>query len=207
MIRLAIIEENISFRATLENVIKQEPDIKIVYIDHGVKNLTAKTSFQPDVVAMDINLSNGSNVKAIEKIIEMYPRVNILMVTIFEDEEKIFESIKAGAHGYLLRKDCPQKIVEAVHNIYKGDSVINGRIARKLLDYFVLHEKLTPNFESYYLTKREQEILLLLNDGLSYKQIAARCFISIDTLNSHIRKVYSKLNVHSRSEIAAKFRN
>ena len=206
MIRLAIIEDNISFRATVENLIRQEPDIRIVYSDPGIKNLIGKSSLQPDVVAMDINLANDSNVKAIEKILETYPRVNILTLTIFEDEEKIFESIKAGAHGYLLRKDCSQKIVEAVHNIYKGDSVINGRIARKLLDYFVLHEKLTPNFESYHLTKREQEILMLLNDGLSYKQIAARCFISIDTLNSHIRKVYTKLNVHSRSEIAARFR-
>lgn len=206
MIRLAIVEDNTSFRIALENVIRQEADMRIVYSDQGIKNLIGKSSFQPNVLAMDIALTNDSNLKAIEKILEIYPQVNILMLTIFEDEEKIFESIKAGAHGYLLRKDCPQKIVEALRNIYKGDSVINGRIARKLLDYFVVHEKLTPNFESYYLTKREQEILMLLNEGLSYKQIAARCFISIDTLNTHIRKIYAKLNVHSRSEIAARFR-
>lgn len=206
MIRLAIIEDNTAFRITLENVIRQEHEVKIVYSDQEIKNLVGKNDLQPNVVVMDISLAKDSNVKSIEKILQAYPRANILMLTVVEDEEKIFESIKAGAHGYLLRKDCPEKIVEAIHNIYKGDSVINGHIARRLLDYFVLHEKLSPNFESYHLTRREHEILMLLNDGLSYKQIAARCFISIDTLNTHIRKVYSKLNVHSRSEIAARFR-
>jgi DNA-binding NarL/FixJ family response regulator len=206
MIRLAIIEDNTSFRTTLENVIRRETDIKIVYSDHGIKNLISNSGLQPNVVVMDISITHDSNGKSIERVLEVYPKANILMLTIIEDEEKIFESIKAGAHGYLLRKDCPEKIVEAVFNIHNGESVINGHIARRLLDYFVLHEKHSPTFQDYHLTKREQEILMLLNEGLSYKQIAARCFISIDTLNTHIRKVYGKLNVHSRSEIAAKFR-
>ena len=128
------------------------------------------------------------------------------MLTVFEDDEKIFRSIKAGALGYLLKKDPPGKIVDAIQNIYKGESVMNGQIARKVLNYFSNPKTVANDFENYHLTKREKEILLLLMDGLSYKEISAKCFISIDTLNSHIRKVYTKLNVHSRSEIAARFR-
>jgi DNA-binding NarL/FixJ family response regulator len=155
---------------------------------------------------MDIDLGSESGIEGVEKIGTTFPKAGIFMLTVFEDEEKIFQSIKAGALGYLLKKDSPDKIVQAIRNIYKGESVMNGQVARKLLNYFSKQKEPKTGFEAYHLTKREHEILLLLMDGLSYKEIAAKCFISIDTLNSHIRKVYTKLNVHSRSEIAAKFR-
>ena len=155
---------------------------------------------------MDIDLGKESGIEGVQKIKEVFPEAGIFMLTVFEDEEKIFGSIKAGALGYLLKKDAPGKIVEAVRTIYRGESVMNGAIARKMLDYFSKPIAAKPDLEAYNLTKREKEILGLLMDGLSYKEICAQCFISIDTLNSHIRKVYSKLNVHSRSEIAARFR-
>jgi DNA-binding NarL/FixJ family response regulator len=206
MIRQAIIEENASYRKELEIFIKKAGNIKIVYVDSSVKKLIADVALQPHVVIMDIDLGRESGIEGVKKIKHVFPMAGILMLTVFEDEEKIFKSIKAGALGYLLKKDSPDKIVEAVSNIYKGESVMNGQIARKLLNYFSKPKDLGPDFEAYHLTKREKEILLLLMEGLSYKEIAAQCFISIDTLNSHIRKVYSKLNVHSRSEIAARFR-
>jgi DNA-binding NarL/FixJ family response regulator len=206
MIRLAIIEDNAVYSKALELYIKKVEGIEIVYLDRTIKNLTSTTSIQPHVVIMDIDLGKESGIEGVQKIKEAFPNAGVLMLTVFEDEEKIFQSIKAGALGYLLKKDSPEKIVEAIHNIYKGESVMNGQIARKLLDYFARQQKPEPNLKAYNLTKREEEILMLLMDGLSYKEIAAKCFISIDTINSHIRKVYTKLNVHSRSEIAAKFR-
>jgi DNA-binding NarL/FixJ family response regulator len=206
MIRLAIVEDNITYRTALELYIKKANDIELVYIDNTVKRLLTNPLLYPHVVIMDIDLGKESGIEGVEKIKGVFPKAGIFMLTVFEDEEKIFQSIKAGALGYLLKKDSPEKIVEAVRNIYKGESVMNGQVARKLLNFFSQTKEKRPDLDVYNLTKREKEILLLLIDGLSYKEIAAKCFISIDTLNSHIRKVYSKLNVHSRSEIAAKFR-
>jgi DNA-binding NarL/FixJ family response regulator len=206
MIRLAIIEDNITYRTALELYIKTIGDIEMVYLDSSVKGMIGNPALKADVVIMDIDLGKESGIEGVQKIKQVFPETGIFMLTVFEDEEKIFQSIKAGALGYLLKKDSPAKIVEAVRNIYKGESVINGHIARKMLEHFLKPNQETSNFDVYHLTKREKEILLLLMDGLSYKEIAAKCFISIDTLNSHIRKVYMKLNVHSRSEIAAKFK-
>jgi DNA-binding NarL/FixJ family response regulator len=206
MIRLAIIEDNAIYRTALEIFIKNSGDIEIVYVDNSVRGLITKGSIKPDVVIMDIDLGKESGIEGIRKLRDIYPRAGLFMLTVFEDEEKIFQSIKAGALGYLLKKDPPGKIVEAIRKIYNGESVMNGQVARKVLTYLSKPANSLTDLENFRLTKREKEILLLLMDGLSYKEIAARCFISIDTLNSHIRKVYTKLNVHSRSEIAAKFR-
>ena len=206
MIRLAIIEDNALYRTALQTYLKSTEGIEIVYLESSITGLLGNVSLNPDVVIMDIDLGKESGIEGVQKIKHVFPGAGIFMLTVFEDDEKIFQSIKAGALGYLLKKDPPAKIVDAIQNIYKGESVMNGRIARKVLNYFSTSKPATPDFEIYHLTKREKEILLLLMDGLSYKEIAGKCFISIDTLNSHIRKVYTKLNVHSRSEIAAKFR-
>ena len=206
MINLAIIEDNAAYRTALELYIQTDPDIEIVYVDSSVSKLIDDSTLQPNVVIMDIDLGRESGIEGVTKIKDVFPDAGIFMLTVFEDEEKIFQSVQAGALGYLLKKDSPQKIVEAVHNIYNGESVMNGQVARKLLAYFSRRKNAQPDLDVYNLTKREKEILLLLMDGLSYKEIASKCFISIDTINSHIRKVYSKLNVHSRSEIAARFR-
>jgi len=206
MIRLAIIEDNVAYQTALRVFIGTIEDIEIVYLKNSVEDLVNDPRLAPDVVIMDIDLGKESGIEGVQKIKEVFPATGIFMLTVFEDEEKIFGSIKAGALGYLLKKDAPEKIIEAIRNIYKGESVMNGQIARKVLHYFSTPRQAQPNFETYNLTKREKEVLLLLMDGLSYKEICARCFISIDTLNSHIRKVYSKLNVHSRAEISARFR-
>ena len=206
MIRLAIVEDNAAYRTALKTYIGSSGDIEIVYLENSVNGLLNNLSLSPDVVIMDIDLGKESGIEGVQKIKQALPEAGILMLTVFEDDEKIFQSIKAGALGYLLKKDPPGKIVDAIQNIYKGESVMNGQIARKVLNYFSNPKTVANDFENYHLTKREKEILLLLMDGLSYKEISAKCFISIDTLNSHIRKVYTKLNVHSRSEIAARFR-
>jgi DNA-binding NarL/FixJ family response regulator len=190
----------------LKTYIGREADIEIVYVKDSLEEIAELIKLAPDVIIMDIDLPKTSGIEGVQIIKQAIPDANIFMLTVFEDEEKIFQSIKAGALGYLLKKDSPDKIIDAIRSIYKGESVMNGQIARKILDYFSKPANKKADIGDYNLTKREKEILLLLIDGLSYKEIAARCFITMDTLFSHIRKIYTKLNVHSRSEIAARFR-
>jgi DNA-binding NarL/FixJ family response regulator len=160
---------------------------------------------KPDVVLMDIDLPIKSGIQAVWEIKKRWPEIKILMLTVFEDDEKIFGAIKAGANGYLLKKDSPQKILEAIDAVHKGESAMNGMIAVKLLEYFQKQGLKISDMEESHLTTREKSILQWLVKGLSYKEIASDSFISIETLNSHIKNIYRKLNVHSRSELAAKY--
>ena len=208
MIRLGIIEDNLTYRTALETFIKTVADLELVYAGMNLSGMNALLAAAPHVVIMDIDWGKDSGITGVRLIKAARPDVQVLMLTVFEDEEKIFNSIKAGAVGYLLKKDPPQKIIEAIRNVFNGEGAINGLVARKILEYIPKNAaaQKVPNLDAYNLTKREKEILQLLIDGLSYKEIAAACFISIDTINSHIRKIYSKLDIHSRSEIAARLR-
>jgi DNA-binding NarL/FixJ family response regulator len=208
MIKLAIIEDNEAYRKSLQALIVKAPDIEILYSDSNCSHLIQTIDVMaPDVIIMDIDLPGMSGIEGVHHLKKKQPDINIFMLTVFEDDEKIFDSIKAGAAGYLLKKDPPGLILDAIRKIHNGESVINGKIARKIFDYLLKKEQQRgAQLENYNLTKREKEVLQLLIDGLSYKLIAERCFISMDTLFSHIRKIYSKLNMHSRAEIAARFR-
>jgi DNA-binding NarL/FixJ family response regulator len=207
MIKLAIIEDNSAYRTALQLFISKAPDINIVYTAQDLTDISQQIkTTSPDIVIMDIDLPIMSGIEGTRLIKEIRPDINILILTVFEDEEKIFQSIKAGALGYLLKKDSPDKIIDAIRTIQQGESVMNGQIARKILTYFSKEVRMPPDLQEYNLTKREKEILQLLIEGLPYKEIASRCFISIDTVFSHIRKIYAKLRVNSRAEISARFR-
>lgn len=208
MIRLCIIEDNAAYRKALQLFISKVPDFEIVFINDRLDDIQSFAKvLEPDVYILDIDLPVTSGIDGIKLIKEVNPDAGILMLTVFEDDEKIFQSIKAGALGYLLKKDPPEKIINAIRAIHAGESIMNGQIARKILNYFSKELPTTrPNLAEYNLTKRETEILQLLIDGLSYKDIAAKCFVSLDTVFSHIKKIYTKLKVNSRSEIAARFR-
>lgn len=206
MITVGIVEDNEVYKSALITYLQKADDITVVGTAGSLDDIPHLIAAAPDVVIMDIHLGKDSGIKGVSMIKEGLPSAQIFMLTVFEEEEKIFNSLKAGAIGYLLKKDSPQKILEAIHSVHRGEGVMNGTVARKILGYFQQPVKQTHDLDAYNLTSREREILLLLMDGLSYKEIAARCFISIDTINSHIRKIYSKLNVRSRAEIAARFR-
>ena len=207
MIRVAIIEDNEAYRKSLEALISKTNDLEIVYTAHNCKAIAETIAIiLPDVLIMDIEMPGVSGIEGVKLIKQHSPDTNIFMLTVFEDEANIFESIKAGAIGYLLKKDPPENILNAIRQVHRGESIMNGKIARKVLQFFNTKEVVRPSLEEYKLTRREKEILELLMNGLSYKEIASQCTITMDTMFSHIRKIYTKLNVHSRSEIAARFR-
>ena len=207
MINVAIIEDNAQYRKTLCAILQLDKSLKIIHElsnCNGMLELFQKAT--PDVVIMDIDLPGISGTQAIWDLKQLWPNLKILILTVFEDEEKIFGTIKAGANAYMLKKDSPQKIIESIHAVNKGESAMNGLIASKVLDYFHKEQKKTRGvLDKSSVTQREKEILHFLVEGFSYKEIAANCVISIQTLNTHIKKLYQKLNVHSRAELAARF--
>lgn len=207
MIKVAVIEDNNAYRKALQTLITHTTDLELVFSASNCNNIKEIISaICPDVFIMDIDMPGINGIEGVRLVKEHCPEANVFMLTVFEDDDNIFESIKAGAIGYLLKKDPPEEILEAVRKVYRGESVMNGKIARKLLQYFSKQDPKEADFSEYNLTPREKEILEHLMKGLSYKEIALKCFVSLDTIFSHIRKIYSKLNVHSRAEITAKFR-
>jgi len=205
MINVAIIEDSFEYRQTLSIILQLDESLRLIH-KLGCCNDMLKlfSAERPDLVIMDIDLPGMSGIQAVWILKQKYPDIKILMLTVFEDEDKIFRALKAGANGYLLKRDSPKKIIESIHAILNGESAMNGLVASKVLDYFHQQQK-KELIKTDNLSGREREILQLLVKGLSYKEIAAACFISVQTLNSHIKNIYQKMNVHSRAEIAAKY--
>jgi DNA-binding NarL/FixJ family response regulator len=158
---------------------------------------------KPDVVLMDIELPGINGIEAVGMIKEEFPEMKILMETMFDDDEKIFNSICAGAEGYILKHTTPAEIMEAIKEIYEGGSPMTPSIANRVLKMVKVRPE-QGNKESFDLSAREKEILTCLVKGMSYKMIADTCFISIETVNVHIKNIYRKLHVHSKSEAVAK---
>jgi DNA-binding NarL/FixJ family response regulator len=207
MIRLLIVEDDPRYADLLRTILTNSEKVVPVKILNNCLDIVSEVrAAAPDVVIMDINLPGRSGIEGVEDLKKVFPDLKVLMLTVFEDEDKIFAAIKAGALGYLLKKDSPQKVLDSVQDVYDGKSSINGIIARKVLEYFQKQNTVVKKPDEYNLTKREHEILELLIEGLSYKEIADRCSISTQTLNSHIKNIYTKLGVHSRAEASAKFR-
>jgi len=206
-IRVAIVEDQIRYRDLLRLILTGSDNIELLFEKDHCRNIMDNVVKQlPDVLIMDIDLPGKSGIEAVRELKEVFPDLKILMLTVFEDDEKIFGAIKAGANGYLLKKDPPQKILDAIQELFEGKSSMNGLIAKKVLEYFQQKPAVSVE-EEYHITKREKEILSFLMEGLSYKEIAVKCFISPETMNSHIKNIYQKLNVHSRAQLAARFRN
>jgi DNA-binding NarL/FixJ family response regulator len=208
MISVAIIEDNSQYRTTISIILQLNENLKLIHKMENCDDMMTLFEMQkPDVVLMDIDLPGMNGISAVWAIRKRWPEIKVLMLTVFEDDDKIFGAIKAGANGYLLKKDSPQKILDAIEAVYKGESPMNGMIAAKVLDYFQHSQQRNLLLHESNLTAREKDILHLLIKGLSYKEIASGIFISVETLNSHIKNIYRKLNVHSRSELAGKFGN
>lgn len=208
MLNIAIIEDNAQYRTAISIIMQLNENFRLIHKLENCDEMIGRFEAErPEVVLMDIDMPGMNGIQGVWEIKQHFPEIKVMMLTVFEDEEKIFGAIKAGANGYLLKKDSPQKILEAIDAVYRGESPMNGMIAAKVFDYFQQRQTKNKELDQSGLTEREKEILQLLMKGQSYKEIASGIFISIETLNSHIKNIYRKLNVHSRSELTAKYGN
>jgi DNA-binding NarL/FixJ family response regulator len=203
-IKVAIFEDNKMLRESLRQLIDNAVDMYCTGAFPDANKLVRNMEMaNPDVVMMDINMPGLSGIEAVLMIKEKFPQVQILMQTVFEDNDKIFAAICAGASGYMLKKTAPQKMLEAVRETWLGGAPMTPSVAVKVLQMFRSQSTSEKN-EFIDLSEREKEILSLLVKGKSYKAVASECFISIDTVSTHVRHIYEKLHVHSKSEAVAK---
>jgi DNA-binding NarL/FixJ family response regulator len=203
-IKVAIFEDNKSLRESLQQLINSVDDMVCTgAFPNAAKLIRNIEMANPDVVMMDINMPGISGIEAVQLIRERFPNVGIMMQTVFEDNDKIFAAICAGASGYMLKKTAPQKMIEAIRETYLGGAPMTASVAVKVLQMFRSQSAASKN-EFIELSEREKEILALLVQGKSYKTVASECFISIDTVSTHVRHIYEKLHVHSKSEAVAK---
>ena len=158
---------------------------------------------RPDVVLMDIQLPGLSGIDCVRTLKASVPEVQFLMLTVYEDSEQIFQSLQAGASGYLLKRTASAQLLEGIRDVHAGGSPMNSHIARKVVQFFNQRQKAAPELES--LTVREKEVLELLARGQMYKEIATKLGITLDTVRKHLQSTYQKLHVHSRTEAVVKF--
>ncbi|MFM7727186.1 MAG: response regulator [Flavobacteriales bacterium] len=198
-LRVALFEDNDALRDVLSQVINDHPQLECSGAFSEATQLDALLAdSKPDVIVMDIDLPRVNGIEATRRIKQSERPIPVLILTVFEDEVKIFNAICAGAEGYLLKNTTPDKIIDSILDIAQGGSPMSPLVARKVLETF--KDKNISIEKKYDLSARELEVLNLLTQGLSYKLIAAKCFISIDTVKFHAKNIYEKLQVHSKSE-------
>ena len=202
-IRVTIFEDNNSLRQSLYQLINGSEGFKCVGAFEDCLDIMKNIEdTKPDVVLMDIEMPGINGIEAVSMLREKYPSLKILMQTIFEDSEKIFQSILAGASGYILKNTSPSRFLDFIKETYEGGAPMSPSVATKVLKMMVAQSpSVKPN--TFNLSEREKEILSCLVKGMSYKLIADACFISIDTVRGHIRSIYEKLHVHSKGEAIA----
>lgn len=202
-IGVVIYEDNIFLRKSIAELISTSGifSLKGAFENCDHVSLDMET-LHPEVVLMDIEMSGTNGLEGLRIIKRQYPSVHVIMLTVFEDNDSIFEAIRAGASGYLLKKTSHEKIPEAILDVMNGGAPMTSSIARKVLDLFPRNP--SPSEELDKLAPREQEVLNLLVTGHSYKMIADKCGITIETVRSHIKRIYEKLQVHSATEAAHK---
>jgi len=204
MIRVAIFEDNNSLREGLYQLVNGSNGFSCVGAYPDCQSVLRNIELvKPDVVLMDIEMPGISGIEGVKMIREKFPEIKILMQTIFEENEKIFASICAGASGYILKNTPASRILESIKETFEGGAPMSPSIATKVLK-MVQQPNGFSKSESFNLSEREKEILSCLVKGMSYKLISDACFISIDTVRGHIRNIYEKLHVHSKSEAVAK---
>ena len=206
-IRVTIFEDNKKYRESLAVLIDGSPGFTLAGAYPDANNVVNKiTESEPDVLLMDIEMPGTSGIEALLDIKKHFPKLNVLMETVFEEDDKIFDSICNGASGYVLKNTPPARILDAIVETYQGGAPMSPIIAKKVLQLLQSKSKTqeakpTENFD---LTPREKEILSLMVSGMSYKMIAADRGITFETVRSHIRNIYEKLHVATMTEAVAK---
>ena len=203
MINVAIVEDDSFIRESLNDFINDQEPMRCIAAKDSVEAFMHWLNDEniPDVILMDIGLPGMSGISGIKLIKQKYPDINILMLTVYSDSHKIFQSLCAGATGYLLKNTPFKEIKEAIETIQAGGSYMSPQIARKVIEYFRTE---TKEEKDRSVTSKENQIVLGLVEGLSYKMIADNANISIETVRSHIKNIYKKLHVHTKAEVIRK---
>jgi DNA-binding NarL/FixJ family response regulator len=211
---VCIVDDNKDIRAALEQIIMMSEGYKLLGgFENAEDALELLPVLKPEVVLMDINLGEGeSGIDCVRKLKITHPDMLFMMCTVYEDDEKIFEALKAGANGYVLKKTTPQKLVEAIHELREGGAPMSSQIARKVVAAFqhprpeqTAGPAPVVQVSINVLSNREKEILEYLAKGLLYKEIAGHLFISQETVRKHVYHIYEKLHVHNKVEAINKF--
>lgn len=205
-IKVIIIDDNATWRDSLSLLLQESKDFTIcgsyahcLDVNENVRDT------EPDVVIMDIDMPGTDGIEGVKQIRKNFPRVQVLMLTVFDDDEKIFAAIKAGAGGYILKNAEPKSLLNAISEVYNGGAPMTPSVAKKVLQQF--QSILPKETEDYHLSSREKEVLSLLVEGLSYKMISGKLNITYDTVRAHMKKIYEKLHVASMTEAVAKALN
>ena len=205
MTKVAIVEDNKTTREGLEEIINLTSGFQCVCTystaEDALRDLPER---RPDVVLMDIQLPSMSGVECVARLKELLPATHVIMVTVYEDPDRIFRALRAGASGYLLKRSAPEQVINAIRDAQQGGAPMSGEIARKVVAYF--RDQETTNAEVERLSAREREVLELVVHGLTNKEIADRLKITAEAIRWHLKHIYTKLRVHSRTEAALKFR-
>jgi len=205
MINVAIVEDNNTIREGLAALINGTEGYKCIGAFGDVESFLPKISSLPiHVVLMDIGLPGMNGIEGAKSAIIKNPDLSILMLTVYEESEFVFDALCAGACGYLVKKTPPARLLEAIKDANDGGSPMSSRIARQVITAFKEVKNIATDTENYGLSDREISVLNLLSDGCNYQEIAETLFISVDTVRHHIRNIYKKLHVHSQSEAVAK---
>ena len=205
MINVAIVEDNDTIREGLSALVNGTTGYKSVGAYRDCESFLAKLeTLDVNVVLMDIALPGMNGIEGVKEAKKLKSDIDILMLTIYEDSEKVFDALCAGACGYLVKKTPPSKLLEAIKDVYEGGSPMSSQIARQVITAFKESKDVKDESPDYKLSSREKEVITLLASGNNYQQIADQLFISVDTVRHHIKNIYKKLHVHTQSEAVAK---
>ncbi|MBI1939726.1 MAG: response regulator transcription factor [Ignavibacteriales bacterium] len=202
-IEIWIIEDNVSYRRTLLGLIERTKGMSCSQVFSSCEEAINKfeDADAPEIILLDIGLPGMSGIQGIEKFKTLSPQTHILILTVYDDNDNVFEALCAGASGYLLKDSSPEKIIESIKEVLAGGAPMNMKIAHKVLEIFT---RFKPKKNDYGLTEREKEILQQMVAGLTKQQIAEKLFLSFHTVNTHLKNIYNKLHVNTRSGAVSK---
>jgi len=202
---VAVVEDDPRLREQLLQILENIKDIQCVAVcnsaEEALEKIPAKS---PDVVLMDIKLPKMSGIQCVAELKKLLPEVQVIMVTIYEDSERIFKALKAGASGYLVKSGPPEQLIDAIRDVFAGGAPMSGHIARKVVQHF--HLIGPAPVESDNLSPREQQVLALLASGYLYKEIGDQLNIGVETVRTYVKNICQKMHVRSRIEAVAKHR-
>nr|HMU03466.1 response regulator transcription factor [Saprospiraceae bacterium] len=202
-IRVAIYEDNGGLREILASIIRESEEFELAgEFGHCLDVVQNTKAFAPEVIIMDIDMPGRTGIEGVTELKSHYPEVEVIMNTVFDDDDRIFNALKAGATGYLLKKNSLATLLTAIKDVKNGGAPISPSIARKVLQLPFAAGKGSES--TYNLSEREVEILKHLSKGLSYKMVAGEMIISIDTVRTYVKRIYEKLHVHSVTEAVHK---